>query len=123
MHRHANNLVALAGLMGSMLLPGGANALPIVKAESAMPTGEAQALIERAQYVTQGRRYCWYGDGWNGGGWYRCGYAWRQGQGWGGPSGWQGRYRSGASDPRYWDHHHDMHGRWGHGRSDRGCCW
>lgn len=49
-------------------------------------------LIEKAQYVWGGRRYCWYANGWSGPGWYYCGYAWRRGYGWGGPYGWRGWY-------------------------------
>src|SRR5512143_3407996 len=41
-------------------------------------------------YVWGGRRYCWYDDGWQGPGWYWCGYAWRRGYGWGGAYGWHG---------------------------------
>jgi hypothetical protein len=39
---------------------------------------------QTALYVVRGRRYCFYFDGWHGPGWYRCGFAWRQGLGWGG---------------------------------------
>jgi hypothetical protein len=49
--------------------------------------------IEKVQLVVQfhlGRRYCWYPTGWHGAGWYRCGYRWRRGLGWGGVYGWQG---------------------------------
>jgi hypothetical protein len=42
------------------------------------------------RYVYSGRRHCWYVDGWNGPGWYRCGYHIRDGQGWGGGAGWNG---------------------------------
>jgi hypothetical protein len=48
-------------------------------------------IIEKAQvFVWQGRRYCWYDDGWHGPGFYWCGYARRHGLGWGGGSGWHG---------------------------------
>lgn len=46
--------------------------------------------VEDAQFFWGGRRYCWYWDGWRGPGWYWCGYEWRRGFGWGGPSGWRG---------------------------------
>jgi hypothetical protein len=48
-------------------------------------------LIERVAvrvYVHEGRRYCFYFNGWHGAGWYRCGYAFRRGLGWGGVYGW-----------------------------------
>jgi hypothetical protein len=48
-------------------------------------------FVEKAQvFVYGGHRHCWYATGWNGPGWYRCGYRWRRKLGWGGPSGWQG---------------------------------
>ena len=47
-------------------------------------------LVEKAQYVYRGRRYCFYFDGWHGPGWYWCGYSHRRGYGWGGASGWRG---------------------------------
>jgi hypothetical protein len=51
-------------------------------------------IIEKAQvFVWQGRRYCWYDDGWHGPGFYWCGYARRHGLGWGGGSGWHGWQR------------------------------
>ncbi len=50
-----------------------------------------------------GRNYCWYDNGWNGGGWYWCGYGYNQGYGWGGGYGWHGwQWRGGrrrAIDP------------------------
>ena len=48
-------------------------------------------IIEKAQvFVWHGRRYCWYDNGWQGPGFYRCGYARRHGLGWGGGAGWHG---------------------------------
>jgi hypothetical protein len=52
---------------------------------------EATDLVDNvAIYVVEGRRYCFYFSGWHGPGWYRCGYAFRRGLGWGGTYGWQG---------------------------------
>jgi hypothetical protein len=58
-------------------------------------------LIEKTQFVFGGKEYCWYDDGWHGPGWYWCGYALRQGFGWGGAVGWHN-----------WDRHHPprLHG-------------
>ena len=39
-------------------------------------------------YIHEGRRYCFYFNGWHGPGWYRCGFAFRRGLGWGGTYGW-----------------------------------
>jgi len=47
-------------------------------------------MVENAQYIYGGRRYCWYLNGWRGPGWYWCGYAFRRGLGWGGGAGWHG---------------------------------
>ena len=46
------------------------------------------SLIEKTQFFYGKREYCWYDNGWNGPGWYWCGYDLRQGFGWGGPVGW-----------------------------------
>lgn len=57
-------------------------------------------LVEQTQFIFEGREYCWYDDGWHGPGWYWCGYALRQGFGWGGSAGWH-----------HWDRHHPpVHG-------------
>ncbi len=48
------------------------------------------APVEKAQFFFGGYNYCWYPFGWNGPGWYWCGYAWNRGYGWGGGYGWHG---------------------------------
>src|SRR5450830_968579 len=62
---------------------------------------DTMALTETVQlYVFGGRRYCWYDDGWQGPGWYWCGYRWNRGYGWGGGygwHGWSGGHRGGAA--------------------------
>jgi uncharacterized membrane protein YgcG len=68
--------------------------------------------IEKAQYYSfDGVDYCWYDDGWQGPGWYWCGYDWETGYGWGGPYGWNG-WAGGF----YWRHRHHDHD----GDHDRG---
>jgi hypothetical protein len=76
-----------------------AASLSVASAAQGMPvTGGAMRdaadqsnLIEKtAIYVVEGRRYCFYFDGWHGPGWYRCGFAFRRGLGWGGVYGWRG---------------------------------
>ena len=52
-------------------------------------------VVEQSQYVYGGRRHCWYNNGWQGPGWYRCGYNTRRGYGWGGPRGWNNWVYSG----------------------------
>jgi hypothetical protein len=54
------------------------------------------AVLTDASYFFGGEQYCWYSDGWEGPGWYWCGYAWRDGLGWGGPRGWHGWHRGGG---------------------------
>jgi hypothetical protein len=62
----------------------------------ATPVGDLKAatetmpLVEKTQFIFEGRRHCFYLDGWHGPGWYWCGYRHRQGLGWGGPEGYQG---------------------------------
>src|SRR5215218_4718705 len=52
---------------------------------------DATNMVEQtAVYVVEGRRFCFYFDGWHGAGWYRCGFANRRGLGWGGVYGWRG---------------------------------
>lgn len=80
-------LVALVLVTGS-LAP--AAAAPVSPGNS-LPEGLAATPIEKAQvFYWQGRRYCFYWDGWKGPGWYRCGYHLRDGFGWGGGPGWHG---------------------------------
>jgi hypothetical protein len=78
------------------LIAGGTVADRLQAAPIGPPEGLRAALgsldtIEKAQaFVWQGRRYCWYDDGWHGPGFYWCGYARRHGLGWGGGAGWHG---------------------------------
>ena len=53
------------------------------------------APVEDAQFFFGGQNYCWYDSGWQGPGWYWCGYAWRRGFGWGGGAGFHGWARGG----------------------------
>jgi hypothetical protein len=46
--------------------------------------------VENAQFFYLGHNFCWYDGGWQGPGWYWCGYAWNNGYGWGGGDGWHG---------------------------------
>jgi hypothetical protein len=47
-------------------------------------------LLERVQFVFGGHNFCWYDSGWQGAGFYWCGYANRRGLGWGGGDGFHG---------------------------------
>jgi hypothetical protein len=81
----------LKAILLAALLP---FALPLAAVSSAHASG----------IIWQGREYCWYDTGWNGPGWYRCGFAKKPGRGWGGPQGWPGatitRPSSGAAFER-----------------------
>jgi hypothetical protein len=81
--------------------------------------GEAGSF-EKTQFWG-GRNYCWYPGGWQGPGYYWCGYQWRRGYGWGGPIGWHGWGRPGWHNGGRWNGGRgDWHdgGRWNGGRGD-----
>ena len=79
-------IYAAAASLTLLGVAGQANALPFDRfTAAAVPTE-----IEQAQFFFGGRNYCWYDDGWQGPGYYWCGYAWRRGLGWGGGAGWHG---------------------------------
>jgi len=56
-------------------------------------------------FVHDGHRYCFYFDGWHGPGWYRCGFAFRRGLGWGGVYGWNS-WTYGPYERRFGGRHH-----------------
>ena len=62
-------------------------ALAATIAVGALWTVGAQA---KDDFLFEGHKHCWYEKGWHGAGWYWCGYATREGKGWGGPEGYQG---------------------------------
>ncbi|MGN6749175.1 MAG: hypothetical protein ACTHJS_11340, partial [Xanthobacteraceae bacterium] len=70
--------LALAGAM----IDGSAQAAAIAPAGLRTAADELTA-IDKVQFVHRGKRYCWYGSGWRGPGWYQCGTRWRRGVGWG----------------------------------------
>jgi hypothetical protein len=82
--------------------------LSLGAAEAAQPTlltsGVYQAsdapTLQPAQFFFGGQTYCWYGGGWQGPGYYYCGYAWRRGLGWGGGAGWNGWHGGGNGGNR-----------------------
>jgi hypothetical protein len=80
-------------------------ALPLAGSAEAAMGGALPSIqflpVENAQFFFLGHNFCWYDDGWQGPGWYWCGYAWNNGQGWGGREGWNGWSRgSHAAAPR-----------------------
>src|SRR5262245_43712679 len=73
------------------LVASSASATPPVTGNALKDAAGATDIVDNvAVYVVEGRRYCFYFDGWRGAGWYRCGFAHRRGLGWGGVYGWQG---------------------------------
>ena len=105
--------LTLAVAAGALLVATQANAgsFPVNKL-----TGAESGLVDQVAvrvYVHEGRRYCFYFDGWHGPGWYRCGFAWREGIGWGGVYGWN----SWTYGP--YERRHHRHGDWqDHRRGD-----
>ena len=86
-------LALVGGLVlgvGTMMTTGAAQAAPGGLSSQLNADAAGINLVEKAQYVYRGRRYCFYFDGWHGPGWYWCGYSHRRGYGWGGASGWRG---------------------------------
>src|SRR5262245_49208378 len=104
--------LTLAVAAGALLVATQASAgsFPVNKL-AGTETGLVDQVAVRV-FVHGGQRYCFYFDGWHGPGWYRCGFAWRRGLGWGGVYGWN----SWTYGP--WERRH--HGGWdGRRRGDR----
>lgn len=93
MNMRKTALALVGGLVlgvGTMMTTGAALAVPVGLSSQLNADSVGIDLVEKAQYVYRGRRYCFYFDGWHGPGWYWCGYSHRRGYGWGGPTGWRG---------------------------------
>lgn len=105
------SLAAAATLISGTSLFGFAQSAPIGSANALRATIDGLNIVNEAQHLSDGKRYCWHNDGWNGAGWYRCGYASRNGQGWGGPSGWHGWHHRSADGGRHHRGHKSRHNR------------
>ncbi len=73
-------------------------------------TGASSDLVDQVAvrvYVYEGQRYCFYFNGWHGPGWYRCGFAYRRGLGWGGVYGWND-WTYGPYEQRFGARHHEQ---------------
>jgi hypothetical protein len=114
---------AAATAVSAAALP--AQAAPAIGSGIAQ-TDEANPLLQDVQnrvFVYRGRPYCFYFDGWHGAGWYRCGWNWRRGLGWGGVYGWND-WDYGPAARRFGFHHHRGGGTWSdRGTSGRGGHW
>lgn len=99
--RSSIKLAMLALLASTALISSRADAAGLPNSNSIRAAIDNLSMIDTVQvYIIDGRRYCWYDDGWQGPGWYWCGYAWRRGYGWGGGYGFHGWLWHGRS--RYW---------------------
>ena len=108
------HLLAAVATLG--LTATGAYTMPM-SSGAVKPALDATNLVEQsAVFIVEGRRYCFYFDGWHGAGWYRCGFAWRRGLGWGGVYGWQG-WEYGPAARRFGHRGGDF--RFREGRGDR----
>ena len=87
-------VVATASLLGASLSVGAADAQPAQLTSGVYVASDAPTL-QPAQFFFGGQNYCWYDGGWQGPGYYYCGYAWRRGLGWGGGAGWNGWHGGG----------------------------
>lgn len=110
--------LTLAVAAGALLVATQANAGSFpVNTLNGIESGLVDTVAVRV-YVHEGRRYCFYFEGWHGPGWYRCGFAWRRGIGWGGVYGWN----SWSYGP--WERRHHRHSNWqDHRRGDRNGNW
>jgi hypothetical protein len=113
----ASTIAATALAFSAQGAAGAANPAPVAgPLQSAVYDKDDPAVFQQAQfYLWAGHRFCWYWNGWQGPGWYWCGYAWHSGWGWGGPYGWHG-WRGGGPYRGYhggpgWNHNHAWNGR------------
>jgi hypothetical protein len=89
MRRFSFALTAATVLVASgTLMSGSASAAPVGAPDGVRAAVDTLKLTENVQYFWGGHNYCWDDDGWNGPGWYWCGYEGRRGYGWGGGYGW-----------------------------------
>src|SRR6185437_1753575 len=81
-------LTATLAVMGAMI--GGPSRAAVMDPNALRTAADELGAVETVQFRWRGHSYCWYSRGWRGPGWYRCGFNWRRGVGWGGPAGWHG---------------------------------
>src|SRR5262245_52015426 len=97
MRRLCLTLTVMLAAIGAMA--GGRSHATVINPIALRAAADELSAVETAQFIWRGQRYCWYNSGWRGPGWYVCGFAWRRGLGWGGPSGWHGWRRPGIHRP------------------------
>src|SRR5262245_39829983 len=97
MRKLSLTLTGMLAIMGAMIeRPSHA---VVINANALRAAADGLTAVETVQFSWRGHRYCWYNAGWRGPGWYRCGFHWRRGFGWGGPAGWHGWRRPGHRPP------------------------
>jgi hypothetical protein len=102
--------IAVVGATLSLASYPSAQAAPVAGGDAITRAAIAAAPLEDvAVRIFRGHRYCFSFDGWHGPGWYRCGWAWRRGLGWGGVYGWNNWYYAPAVT--FFGHRHFRHGR------------
>jgi len=97
MRKFSLTLFATLAVMGAMI--GGRAHAALIDPSGLRVAADELTAVETVQFFWGGHRYCWYPTGWRGPGWYRCGFRWRRGSGWGGPAGWHGWRRPGVNRP------------------------
>jgi Chaperone of endosialidase len=114
--RNPIKLGMLALLASTALMTVSANAASAPNSNGIRAAIDDLSVIDTVQvYVIGGHNHCWYDVGWQGPGWYWCGYAWRTGLGWAGGYGFRGWRWHGRSN--YWSggNYHGGMGGWGGG--------
>ena len=79
MRRLALTVAGAAALLSGDSLTNHATAMMFASPASMQAVIDFLGIAEDVQYFYGGRNYCWYPYGWNGPGWYWCGYASRRG--------------------------------------------
>jgi Chaperone of endosialidase len=94
MHKLLTTLAAAAALFSVGAIH--ANAMPLNGPAGIRAATEELNIVDNVQFVWNGRRFCFYDDGWNGPGWYWCDNYLTRGIGWGGAVGFRGWRRPGG---------------------------
>jgi hypothetical protein len=84
-----------AAALATSSLVAAAQAAPIANQAAVSQPAINLNDVQKTQFFFGGQNYCWYDGGWQGPGFYWCGYAWRHGMGWGGGRGWHGWHGGG----------------------------
>jgi Chaperone of endosialidase len=110
-------MVAAAALMAIGLPINVSNAMPPGNLSGMRTAIDDLSTIDKVQYYWwEGRRYCWYNNGWHGPGWYVCRYGpWVTGSWWGGGYGWHHwRYDYRVRYGWHWRAGHRVRDSWHH---------